>query len=558
MGNGTTMRLDQASEVGAGGGVPEGTARAAGDPAMAIARLGERTLLVGTRETIPALAQWIRSGAPGVTIAGCVVIDGGRQGPGPALKGVPVLGGVGAIADAHRVLGFTLAVSCLPRTLAAQGRRAGVVLRELGIPERPVPTVEEALLGAPVAGARAREVEPGELIGRVPHGVDRRSVARVIAGKRVLITGAGGSIGSELARVAASFRPELLVLVERSENALFEIDRQVARRFPDVARKAVLHDVVDEDATMRLAGSLRPHAVFHAAAHKHVPLMEDHPAHAVRNNVLGTKSIADASIACGSERFVLVSSDKAVNPSSVMGATKRLAEMYVQGLSPRAGATRLAMVRFGNVLGSSGSVIPIWAQQLNDGGPLTVTDPRMTRYFMTIPEAAMLVIQASAVEVGPGAAVFVLDMGEPIKILELAKRFATLHGYAPRVESRPGVPPGDRLGPDDTTRPIIDIVFSGIRPGEKLHEELAYSGENLVETDHAGIRAWQRDEPVADGDEIARAMARVRPEADRDEALDAIRQFVPGIAQDLPADAPPDRVVRPYTERPASDSVQAA
>jgi len=276
----------------------------------------------------------------------------------------------------------------------------------------------------------APRIDLAALIGRTPHEMDREAVGRVLRGRRVLITGAGGSIGGELARVAAEFEPSLLVLMERAENALFEIDRQMARHFPGVQRKAVLHDVVDAEATLRLCQKITPQVVFHAAAHKHVPLMEDHPAHAVTNNLFGTKSIADAAVAVGAERFVMISSDKAVNPTSVMGATKRLAEMYVRGLggeianrkSPIANegqGTRLSMVRFGNVLGSAASVLTIWAQQIAEGGPLTITDPRMTRYFMTIPEAATLVVQSAALEAG-GVGVFVLDMGEPVRIVELA------------------------------------------------------------------------------------------------------------------------------------------
>ncbi|MBY0261374.1 MAG: polysaccharide biosynthesis protein, partial [Phycisphaerales bacterium] len=342
------------------------------------------------------------------------------------------------------------------------------------------------------AGA-APQIDLGELIGRKPYEMDVDAVAKVITGKRVLITGAGGSIGSELAKVAAGLEPELLVLMERSENALFEIDRQIARHFPRVQRRAVLHDVVDAEATMRACVQIRPHAVFHAAAHKHVPLMEDHPAHAVGNNVFGTKSIADASVEAGAERFVLISSDKAVNPTSVMGATKRLAEMYVRGLGDRGHATRMSMVRFGNVLGSSASVLTIWAQQVAEGGPITITDPRMTRYFMTIPEAATLVVQSTTLDAaGPAdrpaaPGVFVLDMGEPIRIVDLACRFARAHGLEPRLCFE------DKSAGDRVAAPAgrsIDVVTTGIRPGEKLHEELAYAAEQLLPTTHPGIRAW--------------------------------------------------------------------
>jgi O-antigen biosynthesis protein WbqV len=345
--------------------------------------------------------------------------------------------------------------------------------------------------------------------------MDRAQVARILTGKRVLITGAGGSIGSELARVAASFDPEQLILMDRSENALFEIDRQMGRKFPRIPRRAMLHDVVDVSGTLARVRDTRPHAVFHAAAHKHVPLMEDHPGHAVSNNLFGTKSIVDAAIDAGAERMVMISTDKAVNPTSVMGATKRLAEVYVRWQGSRSPQTELSMVRFGNVLGSACSVLSIWSMQLAEGGPITVTDPRMTRYFMTIPEAATLVIQAAALPTShtSAAPVHVLDMGRPIPILDLAIRFINAHSLRARVHAETAADPRfvrDRLAdlarrepdltweePRDTAPPhtpaprgSIDLVFTGARPGEKIHEELAYAAEKLAPTAHPGISAW--------------------------------------------------------------------
>lgn len=392
---------------------------------------------------------------------------------------------------------------------------------------RPISTTPGAL-APPPAGLPATWTAPpppidlGMLIGRTPLPLDRERVAGVLSGKRVLITGAGGSIGSHLAHVAAEFAPEQIILMERAENALFEIDRQLARRCPGVARRAMLHDVVDRVETLRLIEDAKPHVVFHAAAHKHVPLMEDHPAHAVVNNLFGTASIADAAFAAGVERFVMISSDKAVNPSSVMGATKRLAEVYISHLarqrpivspvSYESRGTRFSMVRFGNVLGSAGSVLTIWSSQIADGGPVTVTDPRMTRYFMTIPEAAGLVIASSTLDQQPSGAVYVLDMGEPIRIVDLAARFVRAHGYEPRFVAAPGSSPSrepslidlieeavmqtprfaepNRRGELAPTLPTMDIVMTGSRPGEKIHEELAYAAEALAPTTHPGINAW--------------------------------------------------------------------
>jgi FlaA1/EpsC-like NDP-sugar epimerase len=312
------------------------------------------------------------------------------------------------------------------------------------------------------------------LIGREPQPLDEGAIRGTIAGRCVLITGAGGSIGSELSRQVARYGPSKLVLVERSENALFEIDRAVARLQPRVARAAELHDVTDAGGTLGLVKRHRPDVIFHAAAHKHVPMMEDHPAQAVENNFFGSKSIADAAVEAGVGRFVMISTDKAVNPSSVMGATKRLAEMYIQHLNAR-GRCVFCMVRFGNVLGSACSVLPIWGQQLSAGGPITVTHPEMRRYFMTIPEAAGLVLQSATFS--RGGEVFVLDMGEPIRIVDLARRFVALHGLEAGVD--------------------VGIEYTGVRPGEKLYEELAYGSEDLAGTPHRSVRVWRTGPPDA-------------------------------------------------------------
>lgn len=391
---------------------------------------------------------------------------------------------------------------------------------------------------APGSAWSAARIDLAALLDRAPLPLDTDSVAKLVRGKRVLITGAGGSIGSELARIVASFGPGCVILMERAENALFEIDRQLGARFRSVPRRAVLHDVVDYERTLQHLVDLRPDIIFHAAAHKHVPLMEDHPAHAVTNNFFGTRSIADAALAIGAERFVLISSDKAVNPTSVMGATKRLAEIYVQGLHRQthsaAGAssrTRFSMVRFGNVLGSSCSVVPIWSAQLVDGGPLTVTDPRMTRYFMTINEAAGLVIRAAAIDdPAPTAPVYVLDMGEPVRIVDLARRFLEAHGYTPRLIDREGRPVADPAIPrpaSDAGPQHVDILMTGIRPGEKLHEELAYAAENLRPTGCPGIQAWAGTPGAVSIPALVSDLSRARQSGDASVVLSMIRLHVP-------------------------------
>ena len=337
---------------------------------------------------------------------------------------------------------------------------------------------------------RPPAIDLGALIGRDPYELDPAPIRPMIEGRRVAVTGAGGSIGSHLAQVLAELGPAELVLIDRSENALFEIDRRMGRLYPALPRRAVLHDIVDERETARLMDRLRPEVVLHAAAHKHVPLMEDHPAHAVRNNVFGTHNVVRSALESGAGRVVLISTDKAVRPSSVMGATKRLAERVVHTLAGQYPEAGLSMVRFGNVLGSSCSVLTIWSAQIAEGGPMTVTDPRMTRFFMTIPEAATLVVQSMGLcrEVAPAgvAPVFVLDMGKPIGVLDLAVRFISAHGLSARVDGRLR----GSIGPpaEVDAGEIIDVVFTGIRPGEKLHEELVHDVSALRETSHPGIR----------------------------------------------------------------------
>ncbi|MBK7404252.1 MAG: polysaccharide biosynthesis protein [Phycisphaerales bacterium] len=499
---------------------------------------GSTTVLIGTVETLTSLAQQCRAAAVSPEPVGCLVV-GERLAsgvgaiatdstPGHGLAVLGTLEDLGRVRDRLRV---RAAVVSLPATMPAVIADVSRRLAEQGVEERFIPPLREVMAPSgptsgwwrPVRGA----IDPAQLIGREPHRLDRAAVGRVLRGKRVLITGAGGSIGSELARIAAGFEPELLILMERSENALFEVDRQLGAT--GAVRRAVLHDVVDAPATRRLLGELRPDVVFHAAAHKHVPLMEDHPAHAVTNNVFGTKSVADAAAACGCGRFVLISTDKAVHPTSVMGATKRVAELYVRWLhgrereGGRRGGTTFSVVRFGNVLGSACSVLPIWAAQLADGGPITVTDPRMTRFFMTIPEAATLVAQAAALSTeGPSglradAPLFVLDMGAPIRILDLAERFVRLHGFECGA-------PGEEAGRAER----VEILFTGIRPGEKLDEELTYRAERLRPTRHPGIRALESAaDPLPEMSELIGCLDEARRLHEAREVLAALRACLP-------------------------------
>lgn len=462
----------------------------------------------------------------GPMIDGMVTLDGSRGEAGE----LPVLGSVHTVGLICRQRGITRAIVSLPADCGGWHGEITRQLRAEGVQEcvvRPLlEQIEEpGTQGSQPSGGletRYQGVDLSELVGRTPHGIDEELVGRTIRGKVVLVTGAGGSIGSELVRRIARFGPERIVLMERSENALFEIDRQLGETHPEIARTALLHDVVDAERTLSHLETWQPSVVFHAAAHKHVPLMEDHPGHAVTNNLFGTKSIADASVACNAERFVLVSTDKAVNPASVMGATKRLAERYVQALGERV-STRMSMVRFGNVLGSNGSVLTIWSEQIERGAPITVTDERMTRFFMTIPEAAMLVLQAGAMSGTEDrrGEVFVLDMGKPLSILMIAKRFVRACGREPVVGTSARLAAGDGRVP---------IVVTGARPGEKLHEQLSYDAESLCTTAHTGI--WRLEHENAPNADAVGAMVAELDAArmgTRGAVLDAMSRHLPGL-----------------------------
>jgi len=365
-------------------------------------------------------------------------------------------------------------------------------------------------------------IEIADLLGRPAINLDTPELQRFLAGKRVMITGAGGSIGSEICRQAMKFCPQRILLLERAENALFEIDRELRHSWVGADIRPYIADLCDARRIEQIFESERPQVVFHAAAHKHVPLMEHNPCEAIKNNVFGTRIVADAAMNHGAAAFVMVSTDKAVNPSSVMGATKRFAELYVQSLNQelsgpapaeRSAAqprTRFVAVRFGNVLGSSGSVVPIFQRQIEAGGPVTVTHPDMKRYFMTIPEASQLVMQAGAV--AQGGEIFVLDMGHPIRILDLAKELIRRNELRPHED--------------------IEIRFTGIRPGEKLYEELACDNEQTRPTSHPKIHVWQL--PPASRQEVSRGLELLSRAAQRTaaDAIDALAACVPEFQPD--------------------------
>ncbi len=430
---------------------------------------------------------------------------------------LPLLGGP---ADLERVLtetGASVVLLAIPGAMHALINELTIRIEQAGASARWLPPMSDTIAGR--TGSAPGALDLAKLIGREPRPIDAGLVRSVVAGKRVLITGAGGSIGSEIARIVCAHAPSEIILMERSENALFEIDRELASTHPAVARRAVLHDVVEDARTNALMRQLSPHIVFHAAAHKHVPMMEDHPSAAVTNNVFGTKAVFDGAINAGAERFVLVSTDKAVHPTSVMGATKRLAELYVRSRAREVG-TRCAVVRFGNVLGSACSVLPIWDGQIAQGGPLTITDERMTRYFMTIPEAASLVIQSAAIPQGEDAGVYVLDMGDAIRIADLAERLLAQRGVGPQSDA-------------------VELRFTGIRPGEKLYEELAYATETLAPTSVPGVRAWSGASPsMSRMARMIEDLGAVRSSSEPGDVIRVLRDCVPEMTSGSTPETP--------------------
>ncbi len=378
---------------------------------------------------------------------------------------VSVQGGLDDLSRPQRLQGATHVIVAMPGAPLAARRRAIELAAATLLPVLTVPSMSELQDGS-ARVERVRSVEPEDLLGREPVELDEPGIAGIIEGRTVLVTGAGGSIGAELCRQVARYRPARIVLYELSEFALYQIEQSLGDLHPRLPLVRLVGDVRDEVHVRETFLRYRPQLVLHAAAFKHVPLMEDENAGAaLQNNILGTLHAATAAAEAGAERFVLVSTDKAVNPTSIMGASKRVAEMVLAHLATQGHATRFMAVRFGNVLGSSGSVIPKFKEQIARGGPVTVTHPEMTRYFMTVSEAARLVLQAAALaETGE---VYVLDMGKPVRIDQLARDMIRLSGHRPED---------------------IEVVFSGLRPGEKMYEELLADTDQTVPSRHARLR----------------------------------------------------------------------
>jgi len=388
----------------------------------------------------------------------CCVIDDNPIKMGRMLDGVPIVGNRYDIPDMVKKYKITKIIYAIPSTNHVTKKDIFNICKETGCKIMTVPGVYQ-LLDGDVSVASLREVQVEDLLGREPAIVDNKGIHSFINGKVVMVTGAGGSIGSELCRQIAKEKPGLLIMFDIYENNAYDIQQELKRELPDVAIATLIGSVRNTNRVNSILEQYHPEIIYHAAAHKHVPLMEDSPNEAIKNNVFGTYKLAQAAVNYGVKRFVLISTDKAVNPTNIMGASKRICEMIVQMMN-RKGKTEFVAVRFGNVLGSNGSVVPLFKKQIEEGGPVTVTDPNIVRYFMTIPEAVALVIQASIY--AKGGEIFVLDMGEPVKIDDLARNLIKLSGYEPDVD--------------------IKIEYTGLRPGEKLYEEMLMMEEGLQST----------------------------------------------------------------------------
>jgi len=482
------------------------------------ARPGEglkRLLIVGAGNAGEALVrELLRDRVNPFHVVGFVDDDPAKQ--GASIHGVTVLGRVEdlpRLCERHHVDEIAIA---MPSASRQRLRQVVQVCQGTKLHFHTVPSITDIASGK-LRVSQIRDVDINDLLGRDVVELDLAQIEAFLKGKVILVTGAGGSIGSEMCRQVCQFEPGRLILVEQAENPLFEIERELRSRFADVPLEVVVRDITDRERIEPVFERFRPDVVIHAAAHKHVPLMELNCGEAIKNNVFGTMVVADASDRYGVGTFVMISTDKAVNPTSIMGASKRIAEMYIQDLN-RTSKTHFVTVRFGNVLGSNGSVVPIFRKQIAAGGPVTVTHPEMKRYFMTIPEASQLVLQAAAM--GQGGEIFVLDMGEPVKIVHLARELITLSGFRPDED--------------------IEIVYTGMRPGEKLFEELSIAGEDMVPTRHPKIGIWKN---IPMDREHLRAgiveLLRISPTQDRERIVAGIQRLVPEYmgAADDPAQA---------------------
>ncbi len=483
---------------------------------------GVRTIVVGAGSAGQLVArEGSASSRAQYTVVGFVDDDPRKL--GLYLNGVRVEGRIDDLPTLIRDLAARAVVIAMPSASGALVRRIVEMCAAAGAKARTVPDLSDIVSGR-IGVTSIRPVEIQDLLRRSPITTDLTAVKGLVGGKVALVTGAGGSIGSELCRQIADLEPELLVLVDHSENQVFEIDRELRRRFPRLRLAPLIADIRDVSRLRDIFARFRPFAVFHAAAHKHVPLMEENVIEAVTNNVLGTRNVVDAALEFGTTHFVLISTDKAVRPTSMMGASKRIAETIVRLAASREHRHFVA-VRFGNVLGSSGSVVPTFMEQIARGGPVTVTHPEMRRYFMTIPEAVQLVMQAGAL--GTGGELFALDMGEPVRIADLARDLIRLSGL--------------EVGTD------IEIQYTGIRPGEKLYEEIFFEGEDVQPTAHPKVMRATAELPSEATDTQIGELIRLASLAPHD--VERLRAALIELVPDFIVEEPPSRDIVPITTR---------
>lgn len=462
----------------------------------------KKCMIVGAGAAGNAMIKEIES-SNYLSMKACCVID---DNPGcweKRLRGVPIVGGREQIPKMVKKYEIDEIIIAIPSAKPSQLKGIIEICKETGCKMRTLPAIYQ-LINGEVNVSKLREIEIEDLLGREPVKVNLDEIMGYVSGKVVMVTGGGGSIGSELARQIASQNPKCLLILDIYENNAYDIQQELKEKYPDLNLKVLIASVRNTGRMNTIFEKYRPQIVYHAAAHKHVPLMEDSPNEAIKNNVFGTYKTAIAADKYGVEKFVMISTDKAVNPTNIMGASKRICEMIIQSMN-RKSETEFVAVRFGNVLGSNGSVIPLFKKQIAHGGPVTVTHPDIIRYFMTIPEAVSLVLQAGAY--AKGGEIFVLDMGEPVKILDLAKNLIKLSGL--------------KVGED------IEIVFTGLRPGEKMYEELLMNEEGLQDTENTLIHIGK---PIDfNEEEFWRKLQQLKDEVDNEseDIRNLIKEIVP-------------------------------
>ena len=462
----------------------------------------ENVMIIGAGEAGKALATEFQTSSY-IHSHICCIIDDNPVKLHKRLCGVPIVGGRDQIPEAVSKYAIDRIIYAIPASTAQTKKEILDICSTTGCPVQVLPGMYQ-LVNGEVSVSKLRKVDVQDLLGRDPIQVKLDEILEFISGKVVMVTGGGGSIGSELCRQIARANPKLLVIFDIYENNAYEIQQELRRNYPELRMATLIGSVRNTARVDYVLGKYKPELVFHAAAHKHVPLMEDSPNEAIKNNVFGTYKMAQAAAKHGVKRFVLISTDKAVNPTNIMGASKRLCEMVVQMMN-RQSETEFVAVRFGNVLGSNGSVIPLFKKQIEAGGPVTVTDPRIIRYFMTIPEAVSLVLQAGYY--ARGGEIFVLDMGEPVKIDDMARNLIRLSGYEPDVD--------------------IKIEYTGLRPGEKLYEELLMKEEGLQSTANKLIHIGK---PIEMDDELFRTQLERLDTACRNEVTymkELVEEIVP-------------------------------